>query len=230
MNGDLVGVAVKEIVDYIRDLISMRRAEPREDLVTALIRIRDEDGDQLSDNEMVTMVMTLVLAGHETTALLLGNGMAALLAHPDQLALLRADPSLAPRAVQELMRWCSPIQGTRMRYATEDVEFRGETIRRGDPVIAMLVAANHDPRQFPEPERLDITRLPEGRREAHLGFGHGIHYCLGAALAREECEVAFVALARRFPNLALAVPPQRLRRVPLPMTWQLAHLPVRLGE
>ena len=229
MKSDLVGIVVKQIVEYIRDLIAARRAEPHEDLLTALIRLQDEDGGQLSDDEMITMVMTLVLAGHETTALLLGNGTAALLSHPDQLGLLRADPSLAPQAVHELMRWCSPIQGTRMRYATEDVELRGETIRRGEPVIAMLVAANHDPRQFPEPERLDITRLSGGRKEAHLGFGHGFHYCLGAALAREECEVAFVALINRFPELALAVPPQRLRRVPLPLTWQLAYLPVRLS-
>ncbi|MFJ9870870.1 cytochrome P450 [Streptomyces sp. NPDC101165] len=229
MKSERVGVAVKEAVAHVRTLIEARRAEPHEDLLTGLIRVQDEDGDRLSDNEMVTMVLTLVMAGHETTAGLLGNGTAALLTHPDQLALLRDDPTLAPQAVQELMRWCSPIQAPRMRYAIEDIEFHGETIRRGEPVIPMIVAANHDPRRFAEPERLDIKRSTDGRKEAHVGFGHGLHYCLGAALAREEAEVALVAVFQRFAELTLAVPAQRLRRVPLPLTWQLVQLPVRLG-
>jgi hypothetical protein len=229
MKSDVVGQVVPRVVDYIRDLIGQRRAAPEADLLTDLIAIQDADGDRLGDDEMITMVLTLVLAGHETTALLLGNGLAALLAHPDQLAALRDDPALAPRAVDELMRWCSPILSTRMRYATQDVEFCGEVIRQGEPVIAMLVAGNHDPRRFDDPGRLDITRPADSRRDTHLGFGHGFHYCLGAALAREECEVAFTALLARYPDIKLAVPVQRLRRLPLPLTWQLAALPVRLS-
>ncbi|ETK36636.1 cytochrome P450 family protein [Microbispora sp. ATCC PTA-5024] len=219
---------LREMIGYIRDLIARRRAEPSDDLLTGLIRAHDEDGDRLSDDEMITMVLTLVLAGHETTAHLVGNGTAALLAHPDQLAALRADPGLAPLAVHELMRWCGPVQGTRFRYAAEDVEIAGTRIGRGEPVMAVLVSANYDPRRFDDPERLDITRQTDGRREVHLGFGHGLHYCLGAALARQEAEVAFTALPRRFPGMELAVPPEDLERQLLPASWRLARLPLRL--
>ncbi|GLW98427.1 cytochrome P450 [Microtetraspora sp. NBRC 16547] len=220
--------SLRQLVTYIQDLIERRRAQPTGDLLTGLIRAHDEDGGRLSDTEMVTMVLTLVLAGHETTAHLIGNGTVALLTHPDQLAALRADPELAPRAVHELMRWCGPVQGTRIRYAAEDVEIEGTRIGRGEPVMAVLVSANYDPRRFDDPERLDITREPDGRREVHVGFGHGLHYCLGAALARQEGEVAFRALTRRFPDLRLAVAPEDLERQLLPGSWRLARLPVRL--
>ncbi|WP_066946458.1 cytochrome P450 family protein [Microtetraspora fusca] len=220
---------LRQMIDHIHDLIERRRARPAEDLLTGLIRAHDEDGDRLSDIEMVTMVLTLVLAGHETTAHLIGNGTAALLTHPDQWDALRADPALAPRAVHELMRWCGPVQGTRIRYAAEDVEIGGTLVRRGEPVMALLVSANYDPRRFDDPESLDITREPDGRREVHVGFGHGLHYCLGAALARQEGEVAFLALTRRFPGLRLAVPAEELERQVLPGSWRLARLPVRLG-
>ncbi|MFC6081833.1 cytochrome P450 family protein [Sphaerisporangium aureirubrum] len=225
---DGLAKAVGDLVHYIEDLIARRRAAPADDLLTGLIRTHDEDGDRLTDTEMVTMVLTLVLAGHETTAHLIGNGTAALLTHPDQLALLRGDMSLMPRAVHELMRWCGPIQGTRIRYAAEDVELGGMTVPKGAPVMAMLVGANYDPREFDDPERLDITREPDGRRETHVGFGSGLHYCLGAALARQEGEVAFEALLRRYPGLSLAVPPAELEREPLPGSWRLARLPLRL--
>ncbi|GAA1272807.1 cytochrome P450 [Sphaerisporangium rubeum] len=223
-----IASAVRDLVGYIEDLIARRRATPADDLLTGLIRTHDEDGDRLSDTEMVTMVLTIVLAGHETTAHLIGNGTAALLTHPDQLTLLREDPSLLPRAVHELMRWCGPVQGTRIRYATEDVELGGMTIAKGQPVMAMLVGANYDPSVFPDPERLDITREPDGRKETHVGFGHGLHYCLGAALARQEGEVALGALFRRFPGLSLAVDPSDLEHEPLPGSWRLARLPLRL--
>ena len=220
---------VREMVGHISDLIAHRRGHPADDLLTGLIRAHDEQGDRLTDAEMITMVVTLVFAGHETTAHLIGNTVAALLAHPDQLARLRADPGLLPGAVHEFVRRCSPIHGTRLRYATEDIEVGGVTIRRGEAVMAVLVAANHDPRHFADPERFDITRQPDPRRETHLGFGHGPHYCLGAALARQEAEVAIGTLLRRFPGLRLAVPPERLDRQPVPMFWRLARLPVRLG-
>jgi cytochrome P450 len=221
--------AIRGIVDHVEALVARRRDEPADDLLTALLRARDEDGAVLSEFELVTMVLTIVLAGHETTAHLIGNGTAALLTHRDQLDLLRADPAaLLPRAVHELMRWCGPVQGARFRYATEDVEIGGRKLRKGSKVIANLVSANFDPRRFADPHRLDITRQPDGRSETHLGFGHGLHYCLGAALARQEAEVAFGALLDRYPDLSLAVPPEKLDRVPVPGAWRLASLPVRL--
>ncbi|MEV7012573.1 cytochrome P450 [Streptosporangium sp. NPDC051022] len=225
-----LATALGGIIAYVGELIGRRRAAPADDLLSGLIRAHDEDGDRLGDTEMVTMVLTLVLAGHETTAHLIGNGTAALLTHPDQLALLRSDPALTPRAVHELMRWCGPVQGTRIRYAAQDVEVGGMPVRRGEAVMAVLVGANHDPREFEDPERLDITREPDGRKENHVGFGHGLHYCLGAALARQEGEVALGALLRRFPDLALAVEPDRLERQPMPGSWRLTRLPLRLRK
>ncbi|GII80130.1 cytochrome P450 [Sphaerisporangium rufum] len=222
-----VGAVLAAMVGHIRELIEHRRAAPADDLLTALIRAHDQGGDRLSDTEMVTMVLTLVLAGHETTAHLIGNGVAALLAHPGQLAALRADPGLLPGAVHELIRWCGPVHATRLRYATCDLEIGGMPVRRGEAVMAMLVGANHDPREFDDPARLDITRRPGG--DAHAGFGHGPHYCLGAALARQETEVALAALLRRFPGLTLAVPYERLERQLMPGAWRLARLPLRLA-
>ncbi|WP_449063393.1 cytochrome P450 family protein [Planomonospora algeriensis] len=219
------GAVLRDMVGYIEELIVRRRAAPGDDLLTGLVHVHDEDGDRLGDAELVTMVLTLVLAGHETTAHLIGNGTAALLAHPGQLALLRREPELMPRAVHELMRWCGPVLLTRMRYAAEDAEIGGMTVRRGEAVLAVLAGANRDPRVFDDPDRLDITREPDGRREDHVGFGHGLHYCLGAALARQEGEVALSALLRRFPGLALAVAPEDLPRQPLPSMRRLARLP-----
>jgi cytochrome P450 len=223
-----LATSLRDMVAHIQELIERRRAEPAGDLLTGLIRTHDEDGDRLSDTEMITLVLTLVLAGHETTAHLIGNGIVALLTHPEQLALLRDEPGLMPRAVHELMRWCGPVHATRMRYAMEDLEIGGMPVRQGEAVMAILVGANYDPREFDAPERLDITREPDARRESHVGFGHGLHYCLGAALARQESEVAFEALLRRFPDLALAIDPKDLERQMLPGSWRLARLPLRL--
>ncbi|MYT27256.1 MULTISPECIES: cytochrome P450 [unclassified Streptomyces] len=221
--------AFPAMVEHIHELIRERRAALTGDLLSELIRVHDDDGGRLSDIEMVTMVLTLVLAGHETTAHLIGNGTAALLTHPDQLQLLKSDPELLPRAVHELMRWCGPAQLTQMRYATEDVEVAGVQIKKGEAVTPILVAANFDPRHYADPERLDLTRHPAGRAENHVGFGHGMHYCLGAGLARQEGEVAFGKLLARYPDVALAVEPEALQRVPLPGNWRLAALPIRLG-
>ncbi|HET6259558.1 cytochrome P450 [Pseudonocardia sp.] len=227
MNPEVIPGAVRDMVDHVRDLIRRRRAEPADDLLTALVHAQDEDGDRLSDDELVTMVLTLVMAGHETTAHLIGNGTVALLTHPDQLDLLRRDPSLWPGAVHELMRFCGPVQITRLRYAAEDLDLGGVRVRAGDAVQAVLVSANFDPREYTDPERLDVTRRPTGRGEGHVGFGHGIHYCLGAALARQEGEVALCALFERFPDLALVNAQQEW--VQIPGSRRLAQLPVRLG-
>ncbi|GAA3755147.1 hypothetical protein HDA32_004229 [Spinactinospora alkalitolerans] len=216
------------MVDHIRGMIERRRAAPSDDLLDALIRVQDDDGDRLSETELITMVFTLVIAGHETTAHLIGNGTAALLTHPDQMALLRGDPGLLPAAVHELQRWCGPILMTRLRYAAEDLELGGVRLSAGEPVQAMLVGANRDPRHFSDPERLDLMRRPPGCGEQHVGFGHGAHYCLGAALARQEAEVAFGALLRRHPDLELGVAEQDLEWQPVPTMRRLVRLPVRI--
>jgi cytochrome P450 len=221
--------AWREMVPYAQALIERRRAEPGDDLISAMINAQDEDGDRLSDVEMIAMMVMLGLTGPQTNATFIGNGILALLTHPDQLALLRENPDLMPRAVHELLRWGGPTQVVpRMRYATEDLEIGGRPVRKGDAVWVVLAGANHDPAQFEDPDRLDITREPDGRRETHVAFGGGVHHCLAAAQARQDAEVAFGALLRRFPNLALAVDPDELERDPMPFQWRLKALPVRL--
>jgi cytochrome P450 len=225
MDRETVPDAMRDMIAHCHELIARRRAEPTPDLVSGLVAERDQ-GDRLTDTEIVTMILTLVLAGHETTAHLISNGTLALLRHPDQLHLLRRDPSLWPVAVHELMRFCGPVHITRLRYATEDVELGGVTIHAGDAVQAVLVSANFDPRVYPDPDRLDVTRHPSQRGDGHVGFGHGAHYCLGAALARQEGEVALRALVERFPDLALDGPEPEW--VPMPGSHRLKALPVVL--
>ncbi|WP_433503927.1 cytochrome P450 family protein [Pseudonocardia halophobica] len=219
--------ALQATVDHIRDLIGRRRAEPADDLLSAMIRAQEEDGDRLSEFELVTMVLALVFAGHETTAHLIANSVAALLSRPEQLARLQAEPDLWPTAVNELMRLWGPVSQVRVRYATEPVEIGGVQIPAGAAVQPILLSANGDPREFDDPETFDVGRRTE-RGEGHLGFGHGAHYCLGAALARQEGEVALRALFTRFPSLELAVPPEELVWQPVPGSRRLAALPVRL--
>lgn len=214
------------IFDYTRGLIERRRAEPGHDLSSALIRAHD-DGDRLTDTELVWTILSLVFAGQETTVHFITNGIAALLTHPDQLALLRARPALMPRAIDELMRWCGPGLATPFRYAAQDVEIGGSLVRKGEAVMPITAGANYDPHVFGDPQKLDITRGEGPGRKSHLGFGYGMHYCLGATLARLEAEVAFGALLSRFPGLALAVEPGDLRRHPGGM-WKLVALPVTL--
>ncbi|MFB7474501.1 cytochrome P450 [Kitasatospora sp. NPDC056184] len=218
--------ALRAMVAAARELIDRRRAEPDDGLVSHLAAA---EGATLDPVEAVSLILNLIVAGHETTATLIGNGTAALLAHPEQLALLRADPGLLPAAVDELMRWCGPTLGALPRYATEDVRLAGTLIRRGEAVMPILAGANHDPRVFAEPERLDLGRATAPHHDAHLGFGHGAHRCLGAVLAHEEAVAALGALLLRHPDLALAVAPAEVRRGPNPVAWHLAELPVRLG-
>ncbi|MEU3281909.1 cytochrome P450 family protein [Streptomyces antibioticus] len=233
--GDLVSMRPERLrhsfpmmIDYCHKLIEQRRAALTDDLLSELIRAQDDDGGRLSDIETVTMILTLVLAGHETSAHLIGNGTAALLTHPDQWALLRKDPALLPRAVHELMRWCGSVHVARLRYATEDLELAGTPVARGDAVQLVLVSANFDPRHYTEPDRLDITRHQYGQAENHVGFGHGIHYCLGATLARQEGEVALARLLETYPDLALADGDPEARRARLPGSWRLDALRLRL--
>jgi cytochrome P450 PksS len=194
------------LVRYLRKMIRQRRAAPRDDLLSALARA-EEAGDRLSADELLAMAFLLLVAGHETTVNLIGNGMLALLEHPDQLAKLRDEPALIKPAVEELLRYASPAETATERYAREEVTLAGVTIRRGDMVFVVLASANRDERQFADPDKLDITREPN----RHLAFGLGTHFCLGASLARLEGQVAVSTLLRRIPDLRLGVAPERLR-------------------
>jgi hypothetical protein len=195
-------MAVEAFVHYFRDLITERRARPREDLLSALIAAQDA-GDRLSERELLANVIFLFVAGYETTVGLIGNGVLALLRHPDQLAELRGDPALAASAVEELLRYDSPQQ-TIFWAVTEDVCWGDKVIRPGQEVLIMVGAVNRDPERFEEPDRLDLTRADN----RHLAFSHGIHFCLGAPLARAEGQIAIPAVIRRFPNVALAAEPE----------------------
>ncbi|MEV6347161.1 cytochrome P450 [Actinoplanes sp. NPDC051851] len=220
-----LGKTLGPLVDYTHHLVRRRRTDPGDDVISDLIRIRDSDGDRLSDRELVTMTLSLVIAGHDTTANFIANSVWALLTHPDQLALLRSDPTLMPQAVQELLRWCGPVLVSRMRYVTDDVDVGWAQFQAGDAVTAALSGANHDPRTFPEPQKLDITRQNAGRGEAHLSFGAGPHYCLGAALARQEAETALSRLLARFPGLTLTG--RQLQWHAVSGMRKLVQLPVR---
>lgn len=186
------------LTGYITELSEARRSQPREDLLTALVEA-SQDGEQLTREELVANMIILLSAGHETTINLIGNGLLALLRDPDQLQKLRAEPGLVYSAVEEMMRYDNPVQ-IAYRSAGEDVEIGGKQIRKGELVNSVLAAGNRDPERFSEPDRFDITR-DEGR---HLGFGLGIHFCLGAPLVRLEAQTAFTAILRRFPELSLA--------------------------
>ncbi|NBH04964.1 cytochrome P450 [Amycolatopsis sp. SID8362] len=210
--------AIPAIIEGAKEAVARSRAEPGDDLIGDLVRAQDDD--RLTDTELVTLVWHLVLAG-QTPVNLVANAVEALLRHPDQLKLLRADPRLWPGAVDELMRFCSPQLLTTPRFAREDVEVDGEVIRAGERVTAAMVAADRDPRAFDGADRLDVTR----KGPAQLGFSHGPHFCLGASIARVETEVALSLLFDRYPDLALAgdVP-----RAPDGGTWRPAKLPLTL--
>ena len=202
---------------YLRGIIAERRREPRSDLISALVRV-EEAGDVLSEPELVVMCTLLLIAGHETTVNLIGNGTLALLRHRDQLERLQRSPELLATAVEELLRFDSPVQLTG-RLLREPVEIGGHTLQAGDWVLPLLGAANRDPAQFVDPDRLDIGRTPN----PHLAFGRGIHFCLGAPLARVEGQLAIGALMRRFPKLQLAGQPVRRNQITL---RGLSSLPV----
>ncbi|NMH99405.1 cytochrome P450 family protein [Pseudonocardia acidicola] len=198
--------ASAKLAEYLSALIDRTRAEPDQALLSALVQVSDEDGDRLSQEELVGMAMLLLIAGHETTVNLIGNGVLGLLTHPDQLARLRERPELMPGAVEEFLRWDSPVSNAPVRFAAEDVEIAGVTIPQGSVVMLGLAAANRDGARFPDADRLDVERDAGG----HVAFGHGLHFCLGAQLARIEGEVAIGALLARFPDLSLAVDPAEL--------------------
>ncbi|MEU3752405.1 cytochrome P450 [Streptomyces olivoreticuli] len=192
---------------YLAELVAAKREEPGDDLLSALIRTTDEDGDRLSSDELLGMAWLLLVAGHETTVNLISNGVLALLRHPDQLAELRADPGLLENAIEEMLRYDGPVETPTYRFTTEPVEIGGVSIPGGGAlVLPVLADADRDPARFPEPHRFDIRRDARG----HVAFGHGIHYCLGAPLARLEARIAIRSLLERFPELALDVHPGAL--------------------
>lgn len=191
------------LTSYLAGIVTRRRNRPREDLISALIAV-EEAGRGLSERELLVMLNLLLVAGHETTVNLIGNGVLALLRHPDQLERLRSEPGLIETALEELLRWDSPVQLT-SRVALQDFQLDGKEIRRGELVLALIGAANRDPEQFPDPDRLDLGRDPN----PHLSFGRGIHFCLGAPLARLEGQIAIGQLVSRFPRLRLAGEPER---------------------
>jgi cytochrome P450 len=215
---------VNRIVRYFRQHFEQCRQQPRPGLMTALVQA-EEAGDKLSENELLAMAFLLLAAGFETTVHLLSGGTLALLQSPEQKERLLADWSLAPPAVEELLRHVSPVQTAKPRYTLRDVEFHGQALRRGDLVVCLLGAANADPARFLSPEKLDITRSPN----PHVAFGSGMHFCLGAQLARLEAQVAFERLFSRYPKLSLAVAESDLKYTGRPGMRALVALPIRLS-
>ncbi|ALO92006.1 Putative cytochrome P450 [Streptomyces hygroscopicus subsp. limoneus] len=213
---------------YFTDLLTAKRERPGDDLLSALIAARDNDGG-LTESELVSTAFLLMFAGHKTTAYLIGNAVHHLLSHPAQLRAVREDPELIRAAVEELVRYDGSVESATFRYATEDVEYGGTLIPKGALVQIAISSANRDPRKFDAPDELDVRR-PGNAQDAHLGFGHGSHYCLGAPLARLETQLALTRLFERFPRMALADPAgaPRWLEVPFPAFRGLAELPVVL--
>jgi cytochrome P450 len=210
---------------YMQQLVAERRQTPRDDLISRLIQA-EEQGDRLSESELFSMIALLIVAGHETTVSLIGNATLALLEHPQALAELRDNPARIPTALEELLRYDSPVERALVRFLTRDIELAGQQLRRGDLLIAVLGSANRDAARFAEPAQLDFHR----GSSPHLAFGKGAHYCLGAPLARIEGEIALRALLGRFPDLRLAVDPAELSWRDVPLFRSLVRLPVAWGK
>lgn len=198
--------SILRFINYPRTLIKLRRAKPSDDLISAMLKAR-EGNDQLTEDEIVAMIVLLLTAGHETTVNLIASGTLALLQHPDQMARLREEPTLIKPAIEELMRYVAPVETATERYARDDIAIAGTTIPKGELVLGVLASANRDSKHFANPDILDITR----EHNRHLGFGQGMHYCLGAPLARLEAQIAISILVKRAPNLRLKVAPDQLR-------------------
>ncbi|RKE23488.1 cytochrome P450 [Streptomyces sp. TLI_171] len=220
-SAEAAGVAVGAMTDRLTALVEERRSDPRGDLLSALV---SAPADGLSAEELLGMAFLLLVAGHETTVNLVSGTVLALLTHPEQFAAVRADPGLVDAAVEETLRHDGPVESTAFRFATAPVRIGDTTVPAGDSVLVSLAAASRDPRHFPDPDRFDLHRAPVG----HLAFGHGIHHCLGAPLARVEAAVAVRTLIERHPGLALDADPTDLEWRPSTMLRGLTRLPVRL--
>jgi cytochrome P450 len=220
---DEMRTAHEELTAYLNALVANKRLTPGEDLLSELVQVSDE-GDRLSQDEVVSMAFLLLVAGHETTVNLIANAVLALLDNPEQMTALRADPSLLPNAVEEFLRFEGPINIATVRFTTEPVLVGDVEIPADEFVMISLLSANRDAERFADPDRLDITRAPGG----HLAFGHGIHYCLGAPLARLEGEIALGRLLDRFPELELDTEPATLEWRISTLIRGLHTLPVRV--
>lgn len=216
--------AMTGMLTYIREQIRLRRAEPNDGLITELIAA-EEQGDKLSEDELVSMVILLLFAGHVTTVHLIGGGIHTLLAHPEQKRALMADWSAAERAIDEMLRYLSPVQITKPMMPATDMEWRGQRLKRGEKIVAMLAAANADRAKFEHPERFDMNRDPN----PHVAFGMGIHTCLGWKLAKVETEIALGRLFTRFSDLEATLPLDEAKWSRQLGTRGMEVLPVRLG-
>lgn len=213
-----IRAGMQEFGEYLVKLINEKRTQTGDDLLNKLIQAESE-GDKLSEEELVSMVFLLLVAGHETTVNLIGNGILALLQHPDQMELLKQDPALITSAVEEFLRYQGPLLTATQRWAREDVELAGQQIKRGDYVVVLLASANRDGEEFAQADELDITR----KDNHHLAFGKGIHFCLGAPLARLEGQIAISTLLHRMPALRLNIDPDDL-------TWRSGALIMGLNQ
>ncbi|HFJ9279655.1 TPA: cytochrome P450 [Bacillus cereus] len=202
--GTAVTATLEKFIHYIEVLLNEKRLNPGDDLISALVQSKEQE-DKLSKNELLSTIWLLIIAGHETTVNLIGNGVLALIQHPEQMNLLRQAPSLLPSAIDELLRFAGPVMFS-SRFAGEDMTIHGKRIRKGELILLSLTAANIDPKEFTYPEALNISR----EENNHLAFGTGIHHCLGAPLARLEGQIALGTLLQRFPNLRLAIKPDQL--------------------
>ena len=211
------------LMRYFDRLIALRRKAPGDDLISALVQA-EANGERLSEREILTMIFLLLLAGHETTVNLIGSGVMALMEHPGELRKLQSHPEHMGTAIEELLRFCNPVEHGNIRITLADVELGGHRIPKGSVVVLLLSSANRDESVFDDPDRLDITRDPN----RHLAFGFGIHYCLGAPLARLEGQIAIHQLVTRFPNMRLAVAPERLRWRTAIAARGVERLPVQL--
>jgi cytochrome P450 len=209
-------------VSLVRRVVKLKRKQPEDDLISVLTTV-EEAGDRLSEDELLAMIVLLVIAGHETTVNLIGNGTLALLTHPKQLEQLRNDPALMKPAIEELLRFDSPVEYASERYSRENLELHGVKIPKGELVYLVLGSANRDEAQFSNPNNLELSRDPN----KHLSFGQGIHFCLGAPLARLEASIIFQTLLREAPNLKLAVNAENLRWRPGTNVRGLEKLPVK---
>ena len=216
--------SVLALKDYLDSIFAERRRDPKEDLISSLVAAEDE-GDKLTGDELFGMCVQLLMAGHETTMNLIANGLLALLRNPDQMSMLRSDPALIVTAIEEFLRYDSPVQH-QTRVANQDFELDGKHIRKDQRVLLMLGAANRDPARFDDPDRLDIMRKPN----RHVGFGYGIHFCIGAPLARLEGQIAIntilrenggVAACRRPPDMAARYVPPQTEFTPGPLRGRL---------
>jgi cytochrome P450 len=221
---DEIRQAREQLIGFLATLVTGKRAAPADDLLSELVRVRDED-DRLSQAELESMAYLLLVAGHETTVHLITNSMLALLRDPRQLVALRADPALLPRAIEEFLRFDGPVNIATVRFATDTIRVADAEIQPGEFVMIAVLAANRDGSRFARPDQLDVT----GDGSGHLGFGHGIHYCLGAPLARLEAEVALGKLLSRFGTIELAADLATLRRRKSTMIHGLDTLPIRVG-